>query len=403
MPWTLRMLLMFTLAGALFQWYVAQKTINALAAITGFERRTIRLTAWAVLFWLVLHPLLMFSSYFLGLTGVSQALQRSNLVVDALITYPFWAGIILSIQVALFFLVMDAMRLLLYPVYKKQRLRWQKAQAWLVLALVCGGAIYVVARIYSDTFTVRTREIDFQIAGLPEELEGFRIAQIADVQADARTNGPKLERYVTSVNSLKPDLILFGGDLVTSGVDYIDAGAEALGKMEARHGVYSCLGDHDFFSDRDMVVRSLEGKGITVLDNVATLVPVGTTYISLAGITNVYRARPTMNALETIEQQRPRGPVNVLLTHQPSEWLVNHAVDKDYDLLVAGHTHGGQIVFPLPGFLLTGSSFETRYVSGFYNAGSLLVSITNGLGLTLAPVRYHAPAEITLIRLRSKE
>jgi predicted MPP superfamily phosphohydrolase len=80
--------------------------------------------------------------------------------------------------------------------------------------------------------------------------------------------------------------------------------------------------------------------------------------------------------------------------------LVKHAEENDYDLFLAGHTHGGQIAFPLPGFLLTGSSFETPYVSGFYRAGSMLVSVTNGLGLTLAPVRYNAPAEITLITLR---
>jgi predicted MPP superfamily phosphohydrolase len=79
---------------------------------------------------------------------------------------------------------------------------------------------------------------------------------------------------------------------------------------------------------------------------------------------------------------------------------VELAAERDYDLLVAGHTHGGQIVFPLPGFLLTGSSFETKYVTGFYDVKSMMVSINNGLGLTLAPIRYLAPAEVTLIVLR---
>jgi uncharacterized protein len=399
MPWTLRMLLLFTLAGALFQLYVTLKTVNAIATLTASKRRKVFPFAVAVLSWVFLHPLLIFGSYFLGSGGLAQSFQSSNHMLDGLITYPFWAGIILAIQVALFLLVIDVMRLLLFPVYRKHRLRWQKAQAWLTIILVLAGAVYVVARIYRDTFTVRIREAELHIADLPKELEGFRIAQIADVQADGRTNGSKLQNYIGAVNSLNPDLILYGGDLVTSGTDYIDAGADAMGKMEAKHGVYACLGDHDFFSDRDRVTRGLERNGITVLDNVATIVPVGSTYISLTGVTNVYRTRPTIGALETIERQRPRGPVNVLLTHQPSEWLVNYAAEQRYDLLVAGHTHGGQIVFPLPGFLLTGSSFETRYVTGFYNVGPLIVSINNGLGLTLAPIRYHAPAEVTLISL----
>jgi predicted MPP superfamily phosphohydrolase len=403
MPWTLRMLLLFTLAGALFQWYVASKMINALATLTSIERRTIRWAVIAVMFCLFLHPLLVFGSYFLDRGEILQSYQRSNPLLDAVVTYPFWAGIIFAIQVSLFLLIMDALRLMLWPVYRKHKHGWQRAQAGLTLIIVCAGIVYVVARIYKDTFTVRIRETELRIADLPKELEGFRIAQIADVQADGRTNGYKLQNYIATVNSLKPDLILYGGDLVTSGIDYIDTGAEAIGKMEARHGIYACLGDHDFFSDRDKVKRSLESNGISVLDNVATLVPVGATYISLTGITNVYRTRPTKSALETIEQQRPRGPVNVLLTHQPSEWLVNYAAEQNYDLFTAGHTHGGQIVFPLPGFLLTGSSFETRYVSGFYKAGALIVSINNGLGLTLAPVRYNAPAEVTLILLKAAQ
>src|SRR6185503_4694533 len=165
----------------------------------------------------------------------------------------------------------------------------------------------------------------------------------------------------------------------------------------------ACLGDHDFFSNSDMVSRSLEENGITLLDNSAKVIAVGSASLSLTGITNVYRTRPAPKALASLEQARAQSAVNILLTHQPSEWLVNYAAERGYDLLVAGHTHGGQIVFPLPGFLLTGSSFETSYVTGFYRVGPMLVSINNGLGLTLAAVRYHAPAEVTLITLRAAE
>ena len=238
------------------------------------------------------------------------------------------------------------------------------------------------------------------IPELPAELDGFRIVQIADLQADPRTNDRKLNAFVAQVNSLKPDLILFGGDLVTSGTDFIQKGGETMGKMEARHGIYACLGDHDYFSDKSMVIQSLQQHGVTVLDNIAAIVPVGSSHLSLTGVTNVYRTRATDGILDTIEKQRLRGPVNVLLTHQPSPWLVSFAEEKGYNLFLAGHTHGGQIAFPLPGFLLTGSSFETDYVSGFYDVGRMLVSVNNGLGLTLAAVRYHAPAEVTLIVLR---
>ncbi|HST23871.1 MAG TPA: metallophosphoesterase [Blastocatellia bacterium] len=400
MPWGLRMLLMFALAGGLFQLYVARKTITALSTVTGWPRRRVRLTAIAVAVWIVLYPLLMVGGYYFGFEQVPQAFQRADLIRDALFTYPFWIGVIFAIQVSLLFLIMDVVRLLLFPLYKKHKVQWLKVQSLIVIALAVVGVVYVAARIYSDTFTLRTRETELRVRNLPAELDGFRIVQIADVQADGRTNGSKLQRYVDLVNRLEADIVLFGGDLVTGGTDYIEIGAQAMSKMEAKYGVYACLGDHDFFSNSEKVSRSLKENGITLLDNAVNLVPVGSTHIALTGITNTYRTRLTTSTLDAVERERPQGPVNILLTHQPSEWLVDYAAAHHYDLFVAGHTHGGQIVFPLPGFLLTGSSFETRYVTGFYKAGDMLVSINNGLGLTLAPIRYQAPAEVTVITLR---
>ncbi|MGA9769068.1 MAG: metallophosphoesterase [Blastocatellia bacterium] len=403
MPWGLRMLLMFALAGGLFQLYVARKTITALSTVTQWPRRRVRLSAIALSVWTILYPLLMIGSYLFGFDQVPQAFQRADLTRDALFTYPFWIGVIFSIQAGLLFLIMDAIRLLLFPLYKKHKVRWLKLQSLIVIAIAAVGLVYVIARIYSDTFTVRTRETELRVRNLPAELDGFRIAQIADVQADGRTGDSKLQRYVDQVNRLEPDIILFGGDLVTGGTDYIETGAQAISRMQANYGVYACLGDHDFFSNSEKVSRSLKENGITLLDNAAKLVPVGSTQIALTGITNTYRTRLTTATLDAVEQGRQQGPVNILLTHQPSEWLVDYAAGHRYDLFVAGHTHGGQIAFPLPGFLLTGSSFETHYVTGFYKAGDMLVSITNGLGLTLAPIRYQAPAEVTLITLRAAQ
>ena len=400
MPWTLRMLMFFTLAGILFQSYVARKTITATVTLIGWPRKRVRMIAILVMIWSLIYPITLLGSYFLNLGNVSQSFQRSNLALDLLITYPFWVVMIMSVQLTFIFLLVDAARLIFYPYYKKQKVGWMRVQSRLIIALVCIGVVYVSWRIYNDIYNVRVRETELHITGLPEQLEGFRIVQIADVQADGRTNGSKLQGYVDAVNNLKPDMVLFGGDLVTGGTDYIQTGAAAMGKMEARYGVYACLGDHDHFSNSEMVTRSLQQNNVTVLDNVATLVPVGPSFVSLTGITNVYRTRPSPQTLETIERQRPRGPINIMLTHQPSEWLVDYSLKQDYNLFAAGHTHGGQIVFPLPGFLLTGSSFETDYVTGFYHVGEMLVSVNNGLGMTLAPVRYHAPAEVTLILLK---
>ena len=400
MPWSIRTILMISLLGGLFEWYVAHKAIKSIATVTAWPIKRIRLTVGAIVAWFVLYPLALIGSYYLRLGQVSRALQSSDMLVDKLFIYPFWVGIILSVQLALFLLVTDAARLMLFPVYRGNRERWLRIQARVVLVIVCAGSVYVIARIYSDTFTVRTRQAEIRITNLPESLDGFRIAQIADVQVDGRTNGSKLGNFIDLVNALNPDLILFCGDLVTSGTGYIEPAAAAMKEIKARYGMYACLGDHDFFSDYTKVISSLEKNGITVLNNEVASVPTNPAPISIVGITNVYRTRAPEDLIGELENQRVPAPINILLTHQPSEWLVKHAQENGYDMFLAGHTHGGQVVFPLPGFLLTGSSFETPYVSGFYRVGPMFVSVTNGLGLTLAPVRYNAPAEITLLILR---
>ena len=403
MPWTVRTVLIISLLGVLLELYVALKTTNALASVTSWPRKLIRLSALAVVLWFILYPLALVVSYYMEMGSVTRALQSADMLTDKLLIYPFWTGIIFSAQVAQPLILMDAARLILFPVYRRNKQRWIRVQGTAVIIIVCFGFLYVIARIYSDTFTVRVRQTETPIKNLPDSLDGFRIVQIADVQMDARTNGAKIENFINRVNGLTPDLILICGDLVTSGTGYIDSAAEAMGRLKATHSTYACLGDHDFFSDSTKVMSGLQKNGVTVLDNAASVVEKDGASISITGITNVYRTRPSEDVIRKLEEQRNGEAVNILLTHQPSDWLVKRAEENHYDLFLAGHTHGGQIAFPLPGFLLTGSSFETPYVSGFYRAGAMFVSVTNGLGLTLAPVRYNAPAEITVIKLRRDE
>jgi len=387
---------MIALAGLLFQLYGASKAVTALAGITAWPRSRLRVVAGAVILYLAVLPISSLLGYLLGF---STSFQGSPFF-DTAFTYPFWIGIAFGVQLFILLLVIGLAKLTLLPLYRRNRARLRALEAWVVVAAVGLTAVYVTARVYSDTFLLRTRTTELRVAGLPDELTGFRIVHIADVQVDRRTNGSKLEAYVETVNGLKPDLILFSGDAVTSGTAFVDQAAETFSKLQARYGIYACLGDHDYFAGRDLVVDRLRSRGLVVLENETATLPLDKGSIVITGVTNVYRNSLSDGTVDRLARELPEGSTRILLTHQPSTWLVEMAADRKYDLFLAGHTHGGQIAFPLPGFLLTGSSFETKYVTGFHSVGSMLVSVNNGLGLTLAPIRYHAPAEVTLIVLR---
>ena len=403
MPWAIRTTLMLALISLPLQAYVSHKFIGSVVELTGWKKKTAGLIALAAVLWILLYPITLELSYLFRIEGGMRAFQRPNTLIDSLMLFPFWMGIAVITQLSIFFVILDLLFFIVPRIWKRRGVAWKRVKARVVLVLIGAMLIYVPARIYNDTWTVRLTERTLPVAGLPPALEGFHIVHISDLQADARTNGDKLQRYVDEVNRMKADVIFFSGDLVTSGTEYIDTGAQAMGKMTAQHGVYVCIGDHDIFSNRAQVVRSLQANGVNVLDDLAAVIPVQGSFVSVTGVTHAYADRATAQELATIEGQRPKGAVNIFLIHQPAEDLVSYAEQKGYELFLGGHTHGGQIVFPLPGFLLTGSSFETRFVTGFYEVGKMLVSVNNGLGMTLAPIRYHAPAEVTSIRLIRSE
>jgi predicted MPP superfamily phosphohydrolase len=397
MGWALNTVVMLAIASIPFQWYAFRRISTSITRLTGWRSRRIRMATAAFVFYPVCYPLIAAVSY---AVGEPRVYQQANSLMDALLTYPFWIGVVFAVQLSLVLLVIDAGRLALYPVYRKDKKKWLKVHAIVTVALTCAVALYCGFRVYTDTLGVRVRHEVFPVAGLPAELDGLRIAQISDVHVDMRTRGSKLDRYIEAVNRQSPDLTIFCGDLVSSGTTYIDQAANALGKLKAKYGVFACLGDHDYFSDPEMVASRLEANGIVVLRDESRVVDAGGSQVSLTGVTNVYRKPAVPGRVQALAQGRPHSGLDVFFTHQPSNWIVDSASASGYNVILAGHTHGGQVAFPLPGFILTGSSFETHYVTGVFRRQQTWINICNGLGLTLSPIRYQAPAETTIIEVR---
>jgi hypothetical protein len=287
-----------------------------------------------------------------------------------------------------------------------------------MISAIC--LVYVPARIYLDTKTVRTERVEAGLPGLPENLNGFKIAHISDLQADNRTVKSRMENYINAVNKLEPDIVVFTGDLVTYGEEHIDIGTKMMGRLKARYGVYACLGDHDYWANPEMVVRSLREAGVIILEDEDYTLDIkpeksglmgldmatedgsftGSAKVHMAFVTNIYSKRPNEEILKTLATEGTDPTIKIFVTHQPSEGLIQFAAENNYDIFLAGHTHGGQVVITLFGIKLTPVLFETSFLSGQYRLDSMFVNINNGLGLTFSPVRYNSPATVTLIELR---
>jgi hypothetical protein len=383
--------------------YIGWRLDRALAEISSSSpssKRRALILFGAIL--LNLYPVATLGAYFLEARVWATAVSGGSPTMDYLLTYPFWVGLLTAGQLLPFVLLLDLVRGVARPFVNESATRKLRL-AKVTVIIVCLIALYTPLRIYFDTTSIRTRERTIHSTKLPPNAPELRIAHISDVQLDRRTGPELVERFVTKVNALNPDLVVFSGDAVTSGTQFIDQAAALMGRIEARYGVFACLGDHDHWADGNWVEQSFRNNGIEMVRDQTRRLQIESWSLDLTGVTNIYSRRPNQRTLDQLAAEKSDEVLSILLTHQPSNSLVEWAERRKYDLFLAGHTHGGQVVLNVFGIRVAPIIWETDFVSGFYQVGEMLVSVTNGLGLTFAPIRFQAPAEITLIRVQPEQ
>jgi predicted MPP superfamily phosphohydrolase len=367
-----------------------------------------KIIIYSFLVLLNLYPvILIFNAIYAAITKQSVAFPQ-NIFADYLLLYPFWVLIILILQVSALFFFIDLLKLIFYPIYKKHKEKLYPIQVKIFLTLTVFFLVYIPARIIYDFNSVVVREVEYKKLDLPTELDGFKIAFITDVQADRYTDEKRLKRYVNKINDANPDLVLIAGDIITSTPNYIDLAAKQIGKIKSTHGTYSCVGDHDNWAYRQDYIRSLRevdsalsNNNVSMLDNQLHYIEVDSSRIGIAFITHNYVTEISETTLRNVVSSN-KADFKIFLTHQPQDFLIDSAVKNNYDLFLAGHTHGGQITLLFPFIQLTPTLVETRYIKGDFYFGNTLAVICGGLGMSLAPVRYNSTPEIVMLILKSR-
>jgi len=370
-----------------------------------FYEKNFRLVRRVYLIWVNLYPIvLLFIFAYFAITGSYLTAPESK-IVDYLLIYPFWISFLLMLQCAIFFIPLDLIKLILFPVLKESKLGFERIHPTLLFLIIGFFLFYVPIRIIYDYNYVSIRKVEYKKENILPPLENFKLVFISDIQADHYTDEGRLSNYINTVNSLNPDLILIAGDLITTGPDYIELSAREVGKLKAKYGVYSCVGDHDNWAYRNDYARSLaEVKSalnyhnVQMIDNDMKKITVDGAEIAITFITNTYVETVRQNILDSLSSNN-EGNLKIFLTHQPQPYLIESAQKNNFNLFLAGHTHGGQITLVFPFVQLTPTMFETNYIRGDFWFGSMLMVVSRGLGMSLAPIRYNSTPEITLINL----
>lgn len=246
---------------------------------------------------------------------------------------------------------------------------------------------------------------------IPEAFHGYRIVQIADIHVGSWMGNTKpLQKAVRMINDLKPDLIVFTGDLVNNLATELDEFIPVLSQLKAKHGVYSVLGNHDYstyirwnsLEEQAKNFTSLKDKqvqmGWKMLNNSHIKLYQGTDSIALIGVENSGRPPFPDYARLTEAMTGTEGMFQILLSHDPSHWQREVLPSTDIQLTLSGHTHDMQTRI----FGFSPSALVYPEHSGLYQEGNQMLYVNTGLGHLMYPMRLGAWPEITLLTLKNK-
>ncbi|MDR1946068.1 MAG: metallophosphoesterase [Desulfovibrio sp.] len=243
----------------------------------------------------------------------------------------------------------------------------------------------------------QVRATQSSLPRLPAELDGLRIAHISDLHIGPLLLQKWTEAVVDTVNGLEPDLIVVTGDIVDGLPSRRAESVAPLKKLRARHGVFACAGNHEYYSNFRAWMRAFSALDMDMLLNERRVLNIGGRQLIMAGVTDIAAARfglPLPDRDAALDGA-PEDAVRILLAHRPSDAADNAA--SGVDLQLSGHTHGGQIL----GLRRIVAEFNEGYLYGWYQVQGMRLYVGSGAGLWNGfPVRLGVPSEIAHITLR---
>ena len=243
---------------------------------------------------------------------------------------------------------------------------------------------------------LRTRVLEVPVAGLPPELDGLRVAHLSDFHLGVPSRGAvAVERAVEWVAARRPDLVCITGDLVSR-----RRGEPVLRQLLGRLGpAFAVLGNHDFADSRDPFSEPIELRDLghtELLFDEGRIVELRGRRVQVVGLHPRSRRRASTVLAALVD---PSADLRIVLTHFPE--LIRSRASKPYELVLAGHMHGGQIVMPYPGGRFLFAHPGAKESLGLYRSGRTTLHVSPGLGTTFVPFRFFARPEVTELVLRA--
>ena len=261
------------------------------------------------------------------------------------------------------------------------------------LRSLAAGLVQLARGAFAEPYKLAVERHAIGLRRLPRELDGLRIVHLSDIHHSPFTGREQIERAVEAANSLQPDIVALTGDYISHEREYAAPCAEMLGRLRARCGVYAVLGNHDNWVDAALITDLFRAEGIRVLVNEGMRFEHRGASFWLAGVDD------TMVGLEDLPLAlagSSADEMKLLLAHNPI--ILRRAARAGVDLVLSGHTHGGQITWRSE--RSASGRVRRRILRGLARHGDTQIYVTRGLGTVVLPVRYGCLPEVSFLQLR---
>jgi predicted MPP superfamily phosphohydrolase len=287
------------------------------------------------------------------------------------------------------------------------RRRWL-VDAPLVLATL-GGAGVIAEAAFIGPWRLTIARYSIPVADLPPCLDGLRLVKIADPHLGPRVPSEFIREAVQRAIDLKPDVFLLAGDYIHNGTHFIKPAAELMRPLvETNKPVVGVLGNHDWYGDGRAMGEALARIGVRMIDNDRTYLTADRNLtlfpdngaLCIAGLGDLLESVVDVDAaLKGLDPKMPR----LVMAHNPDTAeipaLARVPRRPRVDIMLSGHTHGGQVSLPLIGPPIVPSRYGQKYAGGLVNGPAFRVLISRGVGMSLVPVRFNVPPELVEITL----
>ncbi|MBC7797853.1 MAG: metallophosphoesterase [Pyrinomonadaceae bacterium] len=282
------------------------------------------------------------------------------------------------------------------------------------ITLIVVGAWLAAWAFWYEPSSIVVRNYEIKIAEWNPKLDNLKIVLISDVHGGSNfVDEARIREVVKLANSQNADLIVLLGDYVSQKSNSADLKmsmatiADNLRGMNAKHGVFAILGNHDNWYDEKIPRAEFERIGYKVLENEGIVITQNDANLILLGLPDALKVRGwkdySDNAKSALSKINASGDI-IVLSHNPDIFpIINTAnpISDDFRLLLAGHTHGGQVNFPFFGALVVPSDYGQKYAKGHVVENGKHLFVTSGIGMSVFPVRFRVPPEISVVIVRA--